>query len=115
MDLPRETVLPLPLAESNSQSLYKESIKCSVCGTERDPDLLHLSREEKETPSRVEIPEKSKRMSPNALPYAKAVQMDSYAAKSYWLAYTSKTGLTTRYITRDVKSPIEPCETPITG
>ena len=72
MDLPRETVLPLRLMESHSQCLYKVSIKCSICGTEEDPDLLHLSREEKKgktprerkAPSRMQIPEKSESVSP---------------------------------------------------
>ena len=64
--------LPLRLTESHSQCLYKVSITCSICGTERDPDLLQLSREEKkgktpnerEPPSRVQIPEKSKSVNP---------------------------------------------------
>ena len=96
MDVPRETVLPLRFAEPHSQCLYKESIKCSICGTERDPDLLHLSREEKkgktskerEPPSRVEIPEKSESVntkctsickgSPDGLSYSKIVLASIY-------------------------------------
>ena len=72
MDLPRETVLPLRLAESRSPWLYKKSIKCSICGTQQYPDLLHMSRDEKkwktpkerEPPSRVENPDKSESVSP---------------------------------------------------
>lgn len=52
---------------------------------------------------------------PNALRYAKTVQMDSHAAKSYWLASTTKTVMTTRYITRGAKSPMQTCKTSVTG
>ena len=53
-------------------SACKESIKCSICGSERHPDLLHLSREDKkgkatkerEPPLCVETPEKSENVNP---------------------------------------------------
>ena len=53
-------------------SACKESIKCIICGSERQPDLFHLSREDKkgkspkerEQPLRVEITEKSENVNP---------------------------------------------------
>ena len=61
-------------------------------------------------PHACKFQKSQKAWTPNALWYEKAVQMDSHAAKSYWLASTTKTVLTTRNITRDAKSPMEPCE-----